>query len=152
MTLQSKPPVSAWIAAERKARGWKVEELSRRLRDMGYEAEVGTVRVWEAGRSPKAETIEALERLFESRAPRQADPDMGDIIAAIRALTESVNAHRSVMESQGAALLDVVAEMKEQRDAAQGRAEGLSAALGELSGTLESLRPALAGRSRSNSD
>jgi len=112
MASRHKPPISAWIASERKAHGWKVEELSARLRGMGYEAETATVRVWEAGRSPKAETIEGLERLFESKAPRDDAPDNSDLVAAIRELVEEVRLSRLASERSGevlAELLGVVA-------------------------------------------
>lgn len=87
-----KPPVSAWIAAERKGRAWKVEELSRRLKEAGYEAEVSTIRVWEAGRTPAPETIEGLERLFGSKAPRDvpAQTDTAALVAAIDRQTAAI--------------------------------------------------------------
>lgn len=93
MSSKSKPPVSVWIIAERKRLGWKVADVSRRLKDLGYEAEESTVQVWEAGRSPKAETIEALERLFGSRAPREVeigDRDLAAVIAAIDRQTTAI--------------------------------------------------------------
>lgn len=87
---KAKPPVSAWIARERKAHGWKVAELSRRLTDMGYEAQPSTIGVWEAGRAPRAETIEALERLFGSLAPREEDyaGDSQAVLLAIEKQTQ----------------------------------------------------------------
>lgn len=131
-----KPPVSQWIVDERKRHGWKVDELSRRLVEMGYEAQPSTVQVWEAGRSPKGETIDALERLFGSAAPRAAELS-GDLASAIR--------------EQTAAMRELVAELREAREAQQGRDEGLAAALGELSGTLARLRLAPDGTSRKSS-
>jgi transcriptional regulator with XRE-family HTH domain len=96
-----KPPVSQWNVDERKRHGWKVDELSRRLLDMGYEAQPSTVQVWEAGRSPKADTIEALERLFGSAAPRGAELS-GDLADAIR--------------EQAAAIRDLVTAIREDRE------------------------------------
>lgn len=104
MASQPKPAVSLWITAERKRHGWKVEELSRRLIEAGYPAEVSTVRVWEAGRAPRSETITGLERLFGSIAPRetQQPTDMAALVAAL--------------DRQTVAIRDLVAEVREGRD------------------------------------
>lgn len=84
-------PVGKWVKQERRARGWEVAELSRRLVDAGYRASEGTIRVWESpkGRDPGRETIEALERIFGEPAPIERKPD-NEIIAAIDRLTETV--------------------------------------------------------------
>lgn len=138
-----KPPVSIWIAAERKRHGWKVEELSRRLIDAGYPAEVSTVRVWEAGRTPAAATTTALERLFGSAAPvgqplgQELNPAS---VEAIKALTAAAQAQADAMQA-------IAEEMRLARAADQARAEGLAVALGDLASTLERLRLAPAGGS-----
>lgn len=95
-----KPPVSEWIVRERKRMGWKVADLSQRLLDLGYDAQIPTVQVWEAGRSPRAETIDGLERLFGSTAPRP--DDSADLASAIRA--------------QAAAIADLAQAIREDRD------------------------------------
>lgn len=132
---KAKPPVSEWIIRERKRLGWKPTDVSERLKAAGYEAEVSTVQVWEAGRSPRAETIEALEHIFGSQAPTDTPQAANtEVIAAIRALT-------AASEAQAAALTAILEEMKVSREATQGRSEGLAAALGDLASTLEQLRP-----------
>jgi ribosome-binding protein aMBF1 (putative translation factor) len=88
---KAKPPVSAWIVTERKRLGWKVDDVSRRLLELGYDAQPSTVQVWEAGRSPRAETIEALERLFGSMAPRD-QPTIGDLSGLVEAITQQTAA------------------------------------------------------------
>lgn len=84
-------PIAMWIKQQRKARGWKVEELSRRLIEAGYDASVGTIRVWESprGRDPHPRTLLAMERMFDTVAPREEEPDL---VSAIEALTDAVAA------------------------------------------------------------
>lgn len=82
-----KPPVSEWIVSERKRLGWKVPDLSQKLLDLGYDAQIPTVQVWEAGRKPRDETIDGLERLFGSTAPRENGDASADVAAAIREQT-----------------------------------------------------------------
>lgn len=102
-------PIGDWIKAERKRHGWKVEELSRRLVDAGYEGEVNTVRVWESpkGRQPKADTITALERLFGASAPRESETTNADLASAVRELVEEVRLSRLSQERNA----DVLAEL-----------------------------------------
>lgn len=136
-------PVSEWIKAERKRRGWKVEELSRRLIDAGYPAEINTVRVWEArsGRPPKADTISGLERLFGSQAPREreSETDLSALVAAldrqtaaITALADEIRADRS---RQGIAPEAVTAFLR------QLASEGLLVVGDTAPSTVEHLRP-----------
>lgn len=83
------------MKTNRKAKGWKVEELSRRLIDAGYPATVGSVRVWESprGRDPKPDTIQGMERIFGSVAPSDAAGRSDDaLLAAVERLTEAVEA------------------------------------------------------------
>lgn len=102
MVAKVKPPVSQWIIDQRKAHGWKVEELSTRLRGMGYEAEVGTIRVWEAGRVPRADTIDGLERLFGSEAPREQEA------ASTTAVLVAIERQTEMLEKQWAATTALV--------------------------------------------
>lgn len=106
MSVKPKPPVSDWIVRERKRLGWKPTDVSDRLKAAGYEAEVSTVQVWEAGRSPKPETIAGLERLFGSVAPRE-QADNGDMAAAIRELVEEVRLSRLASDRNA----DVLAQL-----------------------------------------
>jgi transcriptional regulator with XRE-family HTH domain len=107
MAARHKPPVSLWIAAERKRHGWKVEELSRRLREAGYPAEVSTVRVWEAGRSPAPDTLGALETLFGAPAPRDEPADQSDLVSVIRELVDEVRLSRLASDRNA----DVLAQL-----------------------------------------
>lgn len=59
---RAKPPVPAWIIRERKRLGPKPRDLAERLTAMGLAVTEGTVRTWEAGRSPHPDNIEGLER------------------------------------------------------------------------------------------
>ena len=106
-----KPPISLWIASERKRHGWKVGDLSEKLTALNLDAAETTVRTWEAGRPPKAETIDALERLFGSPAPRGAEtPDLGGLLAALSSQTEALNRVAERLEAQSTSdLRDVVA-------------------------------------------
>lgn len=94
--LRDKPPFAAWLTTERGKRGWKAEEVARRLRDMGYAAEDTTYRTWEAasGRKPAPDTIRALERLFESAAPGEDATGSGDLAAALQSLADEIRAAR----------------------------------------------------------
>jgi transcriptional regulator with XRE-family HTH domain len=126
-----KPAISAWIQSERKRLGWKVADLSQKLLDLGYDAQPSTVAVWEASRTPRPETLDGLERLFGTRAPRDEPTDLA---AAIRAQTE--------------AMRELVEELREAREGRQGRDEGLAVVLAKLGETLERFRPEHSGTSR----
>src|SRR3990167_7869020 len=98
-----KPALAAWIVNERERMGWKLEELSRRLIDLGCQAAPNTVRLWEAprGRPPKPSTIAVMERLFSSEAPT-ASPlaDFDGLAAAILEMAQAVREQSAVMVSQ----------------------------------------------------
>lgn len=113
-----KPPVSAWIVSERKRLGIKTDELARRVNAAGGHCTEGTVRTWEAGRKPSPDNIEALERVFGSRAPDQPPEGETALAAAIFAQNEL--------------LRQLVAETQASR-AAQ---ETIAQALGELAGLV----------------
>lgn len=128
---QAKPPFSLWLAAERKRHQLKVEELSDRLTKMGFEAAVPTVRTWEAGRVPRADTIEALERLFGTPAPREiVGGDSGDLAAAIRELT-------AYLREQGQWQRDLLAALASDDTGAAARLA--AAAIGKARGDVDRL-------------
>lgn len=106
MPRKQKPPISEWIVSERKRLGWKPADVSERLKAAGYEAEESTVQVWEAGRSPSADNIEGLERLFGSSAPRE-QADQSDLVAVIRELVEEVRLSRQASDRNA----DVLAQL-----------------------------------------
>lgn len=89
---RDKPPFAAWLVHEREARGWKAEEVARRLREAGHQAEDSTYRTWEssAGRRPAPETVVALERLFGSPAPGADEQASGDLVAALSAQAAAI--------------------------------------------------------------
>ena len=117
----AKPPLNAWVQSQRKLKGWKVEELSARLTDLGHEAKPDTIRVWEGNKPnpPRPETIRALEVLFGSEAPLDDTSD-SDVAAAIRAQTEVMR--------------DLVAELRASRLAASPEAtrQGMAMLFDEL--------------------
>ncbi|MBX3031903.1 MAG: hypothetical protein KF809_17285 [Chloroflexi bacterium] len=90
----TKPALSQWIEDQRKLRGWKAEDVARRLREMGYDAEDSTYRTWEASRRPKPETIHGMEKLFGSPAPREPEgtADMAALVVALGDQTAAINA------------------------------------------------------------
>jgi len=88
--VHQRPALSTWIIDNRKRLGWKVEGLGARLRAAGFEAADTTVRTWEAGRRPSADTIRGLERLFDASAPL-AD-DQTDLVAALDRQTVALTA------------------------------------------------------------
>lgn len=85
--LHLKPPFAAWLVRERNARKWKPRDVVAALAAQGIEVTDGTVKVWEsnAGRKPAPLTIDALERIFDSRAPESVAPSAGqaDLVAAL---------------------------------------------------------------------
>jgi hypothetical protein len=118
-----KPPISAWIVAQRKLRDpeWKPRELAARLRDRGIRAEEGTVRTWEAGRKPSDDAIAEMERLFGAPAPRDQGPgDLADLVAAVRELVEEVRLSRLAQDRNA----DVLAELLGRVAAGRPRLEG----------------------------
>lgn len=70
------------------------------------------------------------------------------VIEAIQALTAATQAHAAASSEQAEALRAILVEMRQGREAAQGRDEALAVALDALSEQLAALRPVLAGRSR----
>ncbi len=92
--------MAAWIQGERKRLGLSTKQLSERLALIGITVGEQTISVWEsyAGRNPSPENIDALERLFGSRAPDQADAPDADLAAAIRLLVDELRASREERE------------------------------------------------------
>lgn len=99
-----KPPIAAWIARERHRLELKAGELAKKLADQGVEVTEQTIRVWESysGRKPSAFNLEALERIFGSRAPVEA-PEV-DILAVVTRQSEAI-----------ADLLEQLAEERQER-------------------------------------
>lgn len=93
---------------------WTVDDLSRRLKDLRYEAEPQTIYTWIAPnrpRRPRQRTIDGLQRLFGAVAPVEQDPsDLGRLLPAIEGLI-------GVMERQTLALEELAQRMQDERDA-----------------------------------
>ena len=107
-TYRAKPPVAAWIAQERRRKGWKAGDLAERLATIGVQVSEQTIRVWEsnADRKPSPSNLDALERLFGGQAPERESPgDMADLVAALMAQT--------------AAITELVSELREARGLSQ---------------------------------
>lgn len=104
-------PFGQWLKGERERRGWKAEEVARRLRDAGYEAKDSSYRVWESGRRPRAATVAALERMFGSPAPAATQPtdNMAALVGLVTLQTEELKRLWEV-QSQTVAALTKVAE------------------------------------------
>lgn len=93
-----KPPISSWLAQQRKAAGLKPGELAGRLRERGLRAEEGTVRTWEAGRKPSDDAIAELERIFGAQAPTSTAVDVDAARGeAILAMTAAIKEQTQVM-------------------------------------------------------
>lgn len=135
-----KPPISAWIASERKRHGWKVDELSRRLTDAGYEAQPPTIQVWEAGRKPRDETVSALERLFGSAAPRDQPASDANtaVLRAIEKQTEMLERQWAATTALVGNLTALVEEMRMSRAEQSGRDTALVDILARLEVAQES--------------
>lgn len=88
-----------WIKQNRHRKGWSVDDLSTRLREMGYEASPGTLRRWEGpkGGRPKERTLAAMETLFGTRAP-DADAVAVDALERIAAVLEEMGGVEKLRE------------------------------------------------------
>lgn len=118
MATKPKPAVSRWIVSERKRvsrltpeKPMKPGDIATRMTELGYPVKEGTVRVWEAGRTPSPENIEGLERVFGTLAPTSEGTGPGDTLTvpselltvlrdqtkALTALTEQMAADRQLI-------------------------------------------------------
>lgn len=105
---RDKPPFAAWLVAQREAHGLKAEEVARRLRDQGFQAEDSTYRTWESssGRRPAPETVNALERMFGTVAPAEGGPatrDIAELVAAISRQADAISRLVEAVEQERAA-------------------------------------------------
>jgi hypothetical protein len=121
-----------WLRRERKAR---FENVPAAVRSMQNEVGYGIApSVWaelESGtRRPSEEQRQRLTRFFGSEPSKPDD----DLAAAIRAQTEA-------MQAIAAAMTAVAEELRSDREASQGRTEGMAVALGLLRETLEQRLP-----------
>lgn len=107
-----KHPVSLWLIDERKRHGWKAEEVARRLRDAGVQAEDGTYRVWEAGRKPKDDAIRAMETLFGTTAPKDEPTGAPDLTA----LLDSQARLTAAIVAQTAAITRLAAQLERSQE------------------------------------
>lgn len=106
MAVRQKPATAAWIQRERKRLGLSTRELSERLALIGVRVGEQTISVWEsyAGRNPSADNLDALERLFGSKAPERAD-GQGDVAATLAAaIDRQTDALLSAIRDREAAL------------------------------------------------
>lgn len=140
-TPQERGPFATWVVEVRNALDLTSEWVAA---ETGYDD--ATIRKLEGGavtRPQRRKVTALLERVAAEKgmrippAPTEAVAEPpGDLPAAIR--------------DQTAAMLELVAELREVREAQQGRDEGLAVALGELASTLERLRLVPVGASRTN--
>lgn len=117
-SIHSKPPVSAWLIRERKRAGMKPAEVAARLTALGLPVQEGTVRTWEAGRSPSPENVEGLERIFESRSPAaSSDKDAtvpSELVSLLRRQAEAQEATTRAIEANTDMLRQVFAVLTRQ--------------------------------------
>lgn len=92
-----KPPVNAWLIAQRKARGWKPADVARYV-----DVAEPTVRGWESGRSIRDDMIDRLERTFGTTAPREMSFD-GPFLD-LGPLLERLDRQAAAIEAQAAAI------------------------------------------------
>ena len=107
------------------------------LAKRGYRVGESTYAEWESGykKQPARDAQPILIEMWGSEPPPEAPGnEPTDLAAAIR--------------DQTAAMRELVAELREAREAQQGRDEGLAVALGTLAKTLEQLRPSHSGKSQ----
>ena len=139
MPRTAKPPISAWIVRERKRLGLKPHDLAQRLSAMGLPVADGTPRTWEAGRSPSADNIEGLERIFGSAAPTEmAGGADSTLTAGLSALVEQISE-----------LVEELRASRQERADLLERVEALETAAmlrGPAGGGTAATRPAPAGR------
>jgi transcriptional regulator with XRE-family HTH domain len=123
----NKPPFAAWLVEQREKAGLKAEEVARRLREAGLQAEDSTYRTWEsnANRRPAPDTVAVLEQMFSSTAPSDdvgaGSPDVAAAIdrqtEAIRELVDELRASRDRDGERDEALVRLVQVLASQRPA-----------------------------------
>lgn len=142
-TPAERGPFATWVVETRNALDLTAEQIAAAT---GYND--ATIRKLEGGtvtRPQRRKVTEYLLRVAAEQGMRVAPPpvegaepspvgDFSEVVAAIR--------------EQAAAMRELVAALAEDQDRQQGRMDGLANVIGELVGTLESLRPVLAGRHR----
>lgn len=132
---RAKPPISAWIIRERKRLGLKPRDLSERLSAAGLPVTEGTVRTWEAGRSPHPDNVEGLERIFGTRSPgfmgAVVSDDTSGTAALVTALTAQTAAISRLVEVLSRLTLPNAQEQAEMREALAEPVEGSVHRLGE---------------------
>jgi transcriptional regulator with XRE-family HTH domain len=117
-----KPPIAEWIARERKRAGLSVDQLVERLALVGVNVGRQTVQVWEsyADRRPKADTLDALERIFGSTAP------------ALTGATETPDSLLAALAAQTAAISELVGVLREGAEDRESRLRTLEAVVSVL--------------------
>jgi hypothetical protein len=142
-----------WLRVERKAQYANVAQAVAALQKRaGYGIAPSVWAELESGsRRPSQEQRERLESFFgtQPQAHELKDDENGRAVA-LMALTEAIREQTAVAKAQQELMREIVEQVREMREVQQGQAEGLAAVLGELAGTLERLRLAPAGSSRSN--
>jgi transcriptional regulator with XRE-family HTH domain len=94
-----KPPLSAWVAGQRKAHGETVEDIARYV-----DRSPATVRGWESGRPPKGDdaSVMILERHWGSIAPKTEMP--ADLATALMEQARVIQAQVDAIDRQSEAI------------------------------------------------
>lgn len=108
VTPEQRGPFGRWLVAERRARGWKADELRDRLRDArGFAMGHSTYALLESGlRKPTEEQRRHLTEFLGSQ-PEGEEP-AADLIVALER-------HTAALERQTEAIGELVAVMREDR-------------------------------------
>lgn len=122
-----KTPVAAWIVEQRKALGWKSEELAARLG-----VSESAVRGWESNRPVSSDNLAALERLYGVVAPGQDESSEGDVAAAIREQAASNDRLAKAMETQAEAFTTLAASIDRAAAGVVGQVGGFGHLLRDL--------------------
>ena len=144
----------AWLRRVRRERFANVTAAVKAMQnEVGYGIAPSVWAELESGtRRPSDEQRQRLTRYFGSEpVPSTVTMSLEEGTLRAEALRQLIEASRAQTESMMAvatAIHEMTVEMREMREQAQGQTEGMAAALGDLASTLESLKPALAGKSR----
>lgn len=84
----------AWIKHACDEKGWTAAELRRRLAEQGYAVSLSTIHAWWNGATrPDQRRIGLIEAVLGVSAPREPDPEIGRLVAALEAQSRQLAAY-----------------------------------------------------------
>lgn len=118
-TPEERGPIGNWAREQRLSRDWTPEELVERLARVGPRLKASSYRGIESGARRASDAVRiALERVFDSQAPKERPADLTTLVEALAAQTASITA--------------LVEELRLDREARKGIEQGAERAVARL--------------------